>query len=75
VAVLRPPVALALARDERTVPAPSPLWSYEPKMDFCPRFRPVGGGAVQGVLFLAPARDVGLPVKNGSLREAGCVVV
>lgn len=32
-AVLRPPVALTLARDERTVPAPSPLWSYEPKLD------------------------------------------
>lgn len=31
--LLRPPVALALARDERQVPAPSPLWSYEPKTD------------------------------------------
>jgi ATP dependent DNA ligase-like protein len=30
---LRPPVALALARDERQVPEPNPLLSYEPKFD------------------------------------------
>jgi ATP-dependent DNA ligase len=33
VAGLRPPVALTLARDETTLPAPSPRWIYEPKMD------------------------------------------
>lgn len=32
-AVLRPPVGLALARDEHQVPAPGSRWSYEPKMD------------------------------------------
>ncbi len=54
VAVLRPPVALALARNERQVPAPSPLWSYEPKMDFCPRFALFDGGAIRGVLVSRP---------------------
>jgi ATP-dependent DNA ligase len=32
-AVLRPPVALVLARDEREVPAADPRWVYEPKFD------------------------------------------
>jgi hypothetical protein len=32
-AVLRPPVALALARDERVVPGTDPRWAYEPKFD------------------------------------------
>ena len=32
-AALRPPVALMLARDEAVVPAPSPRWVFEPKMD------------------------------------------
>jgi ATP-dependent DNA ligase len=31
--MLRPPVELALARDEREVPGPDPRWSYEPKFD------------------------------------------
>lgn len=33
VGVLRPPVALALARDERVVPGQDPRWAYEPKFD------------------------------------------
>jgi hypothetical protein len=31
--VLRTPVALALARNEREVPGPDPRWAYEPKFD------------------------------------------
>jgi len=31
--VLRPPVALVLARDERVVPGPDERWAYEPKFD------------------------------------------
>lgn len=31
--MLTPPVALATARDERTVPGPDPRWRYEPKFD------------------------------------------
>src|SRR4051812_4520636 len=31
--VLRPPVALALARDQREVPGPDSCWAYEPKFD------------------------------------------
>ncbi|HEX2131713.1 MAG TPA: ATP-dependent DNA ligase, partial [Actinophytocola sp.] len=31
--MLRPPVGMALARDEREIPGPDPRWSYEPKFD------------------------------------------
>src|SRR5689334_5822798 len=31
--VLRPPVAVALARDEPEVPGPDPRWLYQPKFD------------------------------------------
>ncbi len=31
--MLRPPVGLVLARDERTIPGPGPRWTYEPKFD------------------------------------------
>ncbi len=30
---IRPPVAMALARDGREVPGPDPRWAYEPKFD------------------------------------------
>lgn len=32
-AALHPPIALALAVDERGVPGPDPRWAYEPKFD------------------------------------------
>ena len=36
---VRPPVQVALARAEHTVPGPDAgRWCYEPKFDFCTRF-------------------------------------